>query len=314
MNRRTRTSQSPASARSLQDAVTDYLEEAGARARGRTLELYASVLRRNLLPWAEGQGLARTDELDQRVISRWVAYLRTDYRTGRGEPLSEASVRTYARTLNTFLVWLDTSARAQAPTPKRRLLEVLSRAEVDRLEAAATTARDQLLIRVLADTGARLGEALALREDDIIQQGRREHVVRIGGKTGQRLAPISAELYRRLKRYVENGRPADYHGDRVFVGLHSVKGGVYRTPGRGTIEAMFREAASRAGIKRRVYPHLIRHSWATHMLRKGVNPLLIASTLGHSSLEMIRSTYSQLTISDAHAAVMRALVSDDDDA
>jgi len=302
---------------SLADALGEYLEEATARARGRTLELYGSVLQRNLLPWLGKQGIERTDELDQRTVSRWAAWLRLDYRTAKGEALGEYSVRTYARTANSFLRWLEQRGdtedlRAKVPVPKRLTLEVLSRQEVDKLEAAATTERDKLLIRLLADTGARLGEALSLREDDIIEQARREHVIRIGGKTGQRLAPISAGLYKRLRRFIDHGRPEGYYGERVFVGLHSVKGGQYRTPGRGSIEAMIRDAARRAGIKRRVYPHLLRHSALTHLLRRGVNPLLVAQVAGHSSLEMIRSTYSHLTISDAHRAVMKALTEDDE--
>ena len=314
MNKQRGTSHPLSSARLLEDAIGEYLDEATARARDRTMELYESVLRRHLLTWCTAQGLDRTDELDQRVVSRWVAQLRTTYRSAKGEPLSEATVRTYTRTVNSFLKWLDQPARAQAPVVRRKTLDVLSRAEIDKLEAAAITERDKLLIRVLADTGCRLGEALGLQEQDVVQQDRREHILRLGGKTGQRLAPISAGLYRRLRRYIDHGRPEDYHGDHLFVGLHSVKGGVYKTPGRGTIEAMVREAARRAGIRRRVYPHLLRHSALTHLLRRGVNPILVAQVAGHSSLEMIRSTYSHLTISDAHRAVMRALVTDDEDA
>jgi integrase len=310
--KQSRTSHPADNARSLDDAIGEYLDESAARTRARTLEIYETVLRRHLLPWATSQGLERAEELDQRAVSRWVVHLRTTYRTAKGDPLSEASVRTYARTANSFLKWLDQPARAQAPAARRRTLDVLSRAEIDKLESAAVTERDRLLIRVLADTGCRLGEALGLREQDVMQQERREHALRLGGKTGQRLAPISAGLYRRLRKYIEHGRPEDYHGDHIFVGLHSVKGGRYQVPGRGTIEAMVRESASRAGIRRRVYPHLLRHSALTHLLRKGVNPILVAEVAGHASLEMIRSTYSHLTISDRHKAVMRALVDEDD--
>ena len=304
------TSQSPSSA--LAESIAEYLDDAAARARRRTVEIYETVLLKHLLPWAQRDGIDQADQLTQRAVSRWMGYLRNDHRTAKGTPLSEESVKTYARTVNSYLKWLTSDARAQAPVPKRRLLEVLSRNEMDRLELAATTERDKLLIRLLADTGARLGEALALRESDVMQRDRREHVVRLRGKTGERLAPISAELYRRLRRYLEHSRPAGYDGDRVFVGLHRVRSGGYQTPGRGTIEAMFREAAVRAGIKRRVHPHLLRHSALTHLLRRNVNPLLVAQIAGHSSLEMIRSTYSHLTISDAHRAVMAALTSDDD--
>ncbi len=302
--------QSSEQARSLEDAITDFLDEAAARVRSRALEMHTMVLRRTLAPWAAEQGIVKAAELDQRVMSRWVGHLRQTHRTPRGEPLSEASVATYARTANQFLRWLDSPARAQAPALRRRTLEVLSRSEIQRLEAAATTERDKLLIRVLADSGARLGEVMALREGDILEE-KREHMLRLGGKTGQRLVPIEVALYRRLRRYVEHGRPLDYHGARVFVGLHRLSDGSYQTPGRSSIEHMVREAAARGGIHRRVHPHLLRHSALTHLLRQGVNPILVASIAGHSSLEMIRSTYSHLTVSDAHAAMMRALAVED---
>ncbi|MDQ6774171.1 MAG: hypothetical protein M3024_14520, partial [Candidatus Dormibacteraeota bacterium] len=165
--------------------MTDFLDEAAARVRTRALEMHTMVLRRTLAPWAAEQGIVAAAELDQRVMSRWVGHLRQTHRTPRGESLSEASVATYARTANQFLRWLDSPARAQAPALRRRTLEVLSRKEISALEAAATTERDKLLIRTLADTGARLGEVLSLREADILEE-KREHVLRLGGKTGQR--------------------------------------------------------------------------------------------------------------------------------
>ena len=73
---------------------------------------------------------------------------------------------------------------------------------------------------------------------------------------------------------------------------------------------MIRDAAERAGIEKRVHAHLLRHSAITHLLRQGVNPLLVAQYAGHSSLEMIRSTYSHLDRVDLFAAVLKALEDD----
>ncbi|MBJ7598193.1 site-specific integrase [Candidatus Nephthysia bennettiae] len=307
-----------ADATALTRAIQEYLDDAAARVRGRTLEMYSAVLRTTLADWAATEGITEPRQLDQRAVSRWVSHLRTTHRTPHDKPLSEESVRTYGRTANSFLRWLHSrgevgDVRAKTPPPRRRSLEVLSRKEVDQLESAAWTERDKLLIRVMADTGGRLGEILALRETDLVQPTRREHYVRLRGKTGERLVPITPGIYRRLKRFAEHGRPQDYSGDRIFVGLHRVKDGRYQTPNRGSIEHMVREAAARAGIGRRVYPHLLRHSAVTHLLRQGVSPLLVAKVAGHDSLEMIRAVYSHLTVSDAHEALMRALGSEDDE-
>ena len=63
-----------------------------------------------------------------------------------------------------------------------------------------------------------------------------------------------------------------------------------------------------AGIEKRVYPHLLRHSFATWALSRGMNPIQLAQILGHSSLRMIQQVYSHLTPADAYDALMRLLV------
>ena len=68
-----------------------------------------------------------------------------------------------------------------------------------------------------------------------------------------------------------------------------------------------RDLGERVGLKKRVHPHVFRHSAATHMLRRGMNPLLVAQVLGHTSLAMIQNVYSHLTATDAHLALMSAL-------
>jgi site-specific recombinase XerD len=59
-----------------------------------------------------------------------------------------------------------------------------------------------------------------------------------------------------------------------------------------------------------VHPHLFRHSFVTEQLRRGMTPSLVAQIVGHSSLAMIDQVYQHLTVSDAHAALMRSLMAD----
>jgi integrase len=61
---------------------------------------------------------------------------------------------------------------------------------------------------------------------------------------------------------------------------------------------------------RRVHPHLFRHSYTTHMLRKGMNPLILQQILGQASLDMITNVYSHLNPTDAYDAQLRALLKD----
>ena len=76
------------------------------------------------------------------------------------------------------------------------------------------------------------------------------------------------------------------------------------------MQQMVRDMAERAELKQRVTPHVFRHSAATWMLQRGMNPLLVAQVLGHSSLDMIQNVYSHLTPTDAHRELMAALRSD----
>jgi len=71
------------------------------------------------------------------------------------------------------------------------------------------------------------------------------------------------------------------------------------------LDQMVREAAQRTHIGKRVYPHLLRHSYATGWLRRGGSALLLAQQLGHENLNMIQSTHSHLTRGDVFAEAMK---------
>jgi integrase len=97
------------------------------------------------------------------------------------------------------------------------LIDVLRHEEIDRLEDAARSERDTLIIRMLADTGIRVGELVKLRVTDVMERERKQYL-RVQGKgSKERLVPIP-RLHRRLQRYIR-GRPADVSTDRLFLGL-----------------------------------------------------------------------------------------------
>jgi integrase/recombinase XerD len=84
--------------------------------------------------------------------------------------------------------------RARQPSVERKVLDVLSREEIRRIEDAADTERDKLIGRVLADTGIRVGELRRLRTSDLVAQGR-ERYLRVRGKGAkERLVPVTPGL------------------------------------------------------------------------------------------------------------------------
>lgn len=284
--------------------------EASVQARGlsfRTVEHYSDVLRRVLVGYCEREGFEPAD-LTKRHLERLSAEL---LQAGR----SRQSVKTYMSAINRFLGWCSEEgelARLRGPEPRveRRLLEVLERDEINRIEQAAITERDKLIVRVLADTGIRVGELRRLRVTDLISQGR-ERYLRVRGKGARdRLVPITPGLHMRLDRYVRRGRP-ECGTDALFVTLDRRPSGDHEPIAEPTVQGMLAMLGRKAGLEKRVHPHLFRHSLATNLLRRNVNPVQVRDILGHTSLAMIDRVYSHLAPSDAHQALMEALRADD---
>ena len=284
--------------------VSDF--EASAQASGlsfRTVEHYSDVLRRVLLGYCEREGIEPAD-LTKRHLERLSAEL---LQAGR----SRQSVKTYVSAINRFLKWCSDEGelgRLRGPEPRveRRLLDVLDREEINRIEEAAATERDKLIVRVLADTGIRVGELRRLRVTDLVSQGH-ERYLRVRGKGERdRLVPVTPGLHMRLDRYIRRGRP-EGNTDALFVTLDRRPSGDYEPIAESTLQGMLAMLGRKAGLDKRVHPHLFRHSLATNLLRRNVNPVQVRDILGHTSLAMIDRVYSHLVASDAHQALMEAL-------
>lgn len=223
----------PAEQTPLEVLVSDYL--ASCRARGLALgtieRAYSFSLKEIFLPWCQRSEITEAEQLIQRVFDRFTSDL---YEKGgrTGAPLSRHTSHTYIRHVRQFLSWaakegeVDGSARPQLPTLPRKVLDVLSRKELDELEGAAATERDKLIVRILGDTGLRVGELCDLRVDDVTRH-ERAALLRVRGKGNkERLVPLRPELARRLDRFLRY-RSADAKGTRVFVSLRRGPDGQY---------------------------------------------------------------------------------------
>jgi integrase/recombinase XerD len=299
----------------LQILVDDYLAHCRARglSRGTIEQAYSWSLREVFLPWAARNDLHDVDEITQRVLDRFTAEL-LEHGGTRGA-LSRHTVHSYIRPVRQLLKWAAkegepvTGGLPQLPSLPRRVLDTLSREEVARLEDAATTERDKLIVRLLADTGIRVGELCGLRVGAMTRH-ERGALIRIHGKGDrERMVPLRPQLARRLERYVR-GRPVDAKGDHLFLSLRRAPDGNYQPLTRSGVLQLCRNLADRTGMKKRVHPHLFRHSFATEALRRGMNPVQLANILGHSGLQMIERVYSHLTPSDGYDAIMRILADD----
>ncbi|MDO8971625.1 MAG: tyrosine-type recombinase/integrase [Saprospiraceae bacterium] len=169
-----------------------------------------------------------------------------------------------------------------------RIVEYLTREEVDRLAAACTgrhQTRDQLLIHTLFQTGVRISEALSITPRRIGAQNGHA-VLYIDGKGKKpRMVACPNHLAALLKSYAYD------HGLKLDERLFTIN--------RIRAWKIIGAAAVTAGITKRVYPHLLRHSDAIERLRQTGNPKALQIHLGHASPFMTMRYLSTLTAEDA---------------
>jgi integrase/recombinase XerD len=292
--------------------VEDYL--ASCRARGLAPSTINQAYRYTLddvfLPWCAENGVTEPAQLTQRVLDCFTSELLEH--GGRRGQLSRHTIHHYGRVVRQFLRWAakegePVSGTPQLPKLPRKVLDTLTMEEITRMEDAAPAERDKLIIRLLADTGMRVGELCALRTGDVVRAQDRRAFLKVQGKgSKERLVPLSPPLVRRIHRYMR-GRPA---GEQLFIALRRGKDGDYAPITRSGVLQLIRHTATRAGVTKRVHPHLFRHTFATEALRAGMNPVQLAQLLGHSGLRMIEQVYSHLNAGDAYDAVMKMLIAE----
>ena len=288
----------------------DYLSN--CRARGlspRSDRQYTYSIRSVFLPWCDREGITDLAQLDHRAADRFTAELLSRT-TAAGQPLSRFTIATYIRPIRLLLNWASregesVKARPQLPRRGRPIRDVLSRAELEQLEQAMHRERDKLIIRIFADCGLRLEELTRLTAGDLLRGGRQAHF-RVHGKRDRiRDVPVPPNLVRRLDRLIAE-RPEERSSDAIFLAQRRGRLGVYDALTVGGVYQVVKEAVARAGIAKRVYPHLLRHSWMTEMIRCGMN-LVQLSFIAGASPDVIAQHYAHLTRDDAYESMIRAL-------
>lgn len=296
----------------LAEQVQDFLAHCKAKGLSpRTYrDAYGYPLQAVLIPFCEREGIPTLADLDRRALDRLAGELYD-----RERPLSPASIKSYLKSVNQLLSWWEKeteSRQSRAPLPRlrKKVRQVLSRREIDAVEAAIPTERDRLIFRVLSDTGAREGEVTRLKVQDLISR-ERTYFLKMRGKTGERMTPISPALYRRLKAHADGGRPRDTPSDRLFLGLRQRSGDYQPLTERGVYQVI-RAAGDRAGLGRGLYPHLLRHSAITWMVSRGMQPVAICDIVG-CSLPVVMEVYTHLGDDQRFRAMMDLLQDDRDD-
>ncbi|HET6147330.1 MAG TPA: site-specific tyrosine recombinase XerD [Polyangia bacterium] len=179
---------------------------------------------------------------------------------------------------------LDPTEEIDLPRFGRRLPDFLSVEEVDRLlatpdRATPRGARDAAMLETLYATGLRVSELVRLRLSDVnFDAG---YLMAFGKGRKQRLVPIGEVALAGLRAYIETGRPA-LAGGRASPALFLARHG--RAMTRQSFWKLLGRHAIAAGIHKRISPHKLRHSFATHLVERGADLRAVQAMLGHADI------------------------------
>jgi integrase/recombinase XerD len=267
--------------------VDDYLSHLRFERRlaDHTLESYARDLN-ELSRYAAGRE-QRVEQLTRRDLEALVRDLMTEGRSPRSVARLIACVRGFYRYLQIHQHISDSPAvDLQGPRSWKVLPKFLSVEDVDRLLQAPDTTtprglRDRALIELLYATGLRVSELIALRPQDLhLDAG---YLTTVGKGRKERIVPIGDEAVGWITRYVKDARPrllGKRSSPRLFVNARGGGAGITRV-GFWKILKVYGKAI---GIARQLSPHVLRHSFATHLLERGADLRAIQMMLGHADL------------------------------
>jgi integrase/recombinase XerD len=248
-----------------------------------TLVAYARDLR-VLAAFADERGVGLLD-LAPADLADFAGGLRERGLKARSQARHVFAVRGFFDfALREGLIGRDPTENVRAPRAFRALPRYLSSAQVEVLLNAPDTAttlglRDRAILEVLYATGLRASELTGLALDGLdLELG----VVRVFGKGGkERLVPLGREARRWVTRYLAEARgrfAGERSGSLVFL---SQRGGRLSAMG---LWGLVRRHAVKAGIERILTPHVLRHSFATHLLERGADLRALQAMLGHADI------------------------------
>ncbi len=265
------------------EGFCDYLSlEAGSSAN--TIVNYARDIRR-LGEYARAKGVRAPSKITRRLLRDFVFSLKD-------LGLSSATIRRQVSSIRTYYAFLvgegkvttDPSDRLESPRRGRTLPEPLSVQDIEALLASPHVDeplawRDRTLLELGYGAGLRVSELCGLPKEDVLSS---EGLVRVLGKGGkERVVPIGRQVIGAVSVYLHTLRPTLDHGKTQGRLLVNARG----TPlSRVGAWGIVKRHAERAGIQKRVTPHTLRHSFATHLLEGGADLRAVQEMLGHADL------------------------------
>ncbi len=251
---------------------------------GNSVEAYGRDLRR-YLDHLTRAGVASWGRVGRAEIQAHLAELTRAGLSPRSQARALSAIRSFHRLLAAErLAPADPSDEIESPRPGRRLPALLSRDEVERVLAApdprsAAGRRDRAMLELLYATGLRVSELVSLGLNDLDLESR---VLLARGKgSKERLVPVGAPAAEAVRAYLGGARDRLLRGRRSKDLFVTPRGGRMTRQGMAKLLARYARAA---GIRRRVSPHKLRHSFATHLLEGGADLRAVQAMLGHADV------------------------------
>jgi len=224
-------------------------------------------------------------DVDRNTIADFLMYLKD-------QGLSATSIARNLAALKTFWKFLVTErivsenivAIVETPRVWKNIPDILNRDEVDKLLEAPSGRRwmgirDRAILELMYATGMRVSEVSGLKKSGInLEAG----FVRCFGKGGkERIVPLGGKARKAITRYIEDSREKlreKTRDDHLFLSR------LGKSLSRQSVWKMIQKYASEAGIKKHITPHMLRHSFATHLLEGGAELRGVQQMLGHADI------------------------------
>ena len=250
----------------------------------RTSEAYKRDLER-FATYASVKGAKSPSDVGAKTLREYIYHLKDLGLAPASIRRNVSAVRSYFRfLLGEGHVVRDPSERLETPKRWRTLPEVLSAEEVEKLITAPTldeklAFRDRAMLELAYGAGLRVSEWISLGIRDVMLE---DHLVRVFGKgSKERLVPIGRSAIGAIATYLRELRPTLEKGEGKGALFLSARGKPLSRMGAWKI---LRKYVDRAGISKRVSPHTLRHSFATHLLEGGADLRAVQEMLGHADI------------------------------
>ena len=283
------------------EAVEGFLRHiaAGRNYSRHTVVAYETDLRHFVLFLQDGKSATRVSSVDHRTIRRFLGALLARGRSRRSIARALACLKSFFRYVHkTGTVKVNPCANVGAPKLEHRLPQVLDERAVSTLmeqpdRSTATGARDAAVLELLYGCGIRLSELIGLRQQDVDFENGTIKVTGKGAK--ERVVPLGRKAMEALRRYIGLRDNLGVAGSRMSASHALIISNTGKRLHPRTVNTLTNKYIAMVSEIRQKSPHVLRHSFATHLLDHGADLRAVKELLGHETLSTTQ-VYTHISV------------------